>query len=217
MHRPTASDKAKRAMDILLAGTGLVLLAVPMLVIALAVRLRMGSPVLFRQPRIGLGGRTFHIVKFRTMTDERDEHGNLLPDTQRLTRLGAFLRASELDELPELLTILRGDMSVVGPRPLFTRYLPYYTEREKLRHAVKPGLTGWAQINGLNRLRWDERLALDVWYVENRSLLLDLKIILLTVPYILRGKDADADPTRTLQALDVERRIALETPPQARS
>jgi sugar transferase EpsL len=197
-----------RGLDVTLALLGLLALALPMLLIACLVRLRMGSPVLFRQERVGRHGRPFTLVKFRTMTDARDASGAPLPDGQRLTPLGTFLRRTELDETPELLNVLRGDMSIVGPRPLFPHYAPYYTERERRRHEVRPGLTGWAQINGLNHVPWDRRLELDVWYVENRTLLLDLRIILKTVPYVLRGHHAEADSERILLPLDDERRLA---------
>jgi len=155
---------------------GLIILSPVMLVVAVVVYVSMGPPVLFKQERAGLNGRPFMLYKFRTMLDLRDEHGNLLPDEKRLTRVGRFLRNWSLDELPEFWNVLKGDMSLVGPRPLLMEYLPFYTEREKLRHSVKPGITGWAQINGRNLLSWNERLEMDVWYVENWSILLDIKI-----------------------------------------
>ena len=170
----------KRLFDVLVAGVGLSLLA-PLLAAALAVRLWLGAPVLFRQVRPGRNGRPFVLYKFRTMRDAVDQHGDPLPDADRLTRLGWFLRSTSLDELPELWNVLRGDMSLVGPRPLLMEYLPLYTPEQARRHRVRPGITGWAQVNGRNALTWDERLALDVWYVDNRSLRLDLRILLLTV------------------------------------
>ena len=176
----------KRALDVFLAGV-LLLLTVPfMLAIALAVRWRLGMPVIFRQQRPGLHGRPFTLYKFRTMTDAHDEHGNLLPDEQRLTRLGRFLRSTSLDELPELWNVLKGDMSLVGPRPLLMEYLPLYTPEQMRRHEVKPGITGWAQVNGRNALTWEERFALDVWYVDHVSFWLDVKILARTVWQVVR-------------------------------
>lgn len=196
----------KRCFDVVAAALALVVLALPLLVLAGLVRCKLGSPVLFRQARPGRGGLPFELVKFRTMTDTRDAAGVLLPDTERLTAFGRFLRATSLDELPELWNVLRGDMSLVGPRPLLMRYLPYYTPVEQKRHLVRPGLTGWAQIQGRNTLSWNERLALDVWYVENRSMMLDLRILLLTVSSVLRRDGVAANPAHAgMQDLDVER------------
>ncbi len=184
---------------------GLAICALPMLLIALAIRMRLGSPVFYRQQRPGLHGQPFTLLKFRTMTDARGADGHLLPDAERLTRLGRFLRRTSLDELPELINVLRGEMSLVGPRPLLTEYLPYYTEREHLRHSVKPGITGWAQINGRNLARWDERLAMDVWYVEHCSLRLDIQIIIRTVVSILKRENVVVDPRSLMPDLDQER------------
>ena len=196
----------KRCFDALAAALALAVLALPLLVLAGLVRCKLGSPVLFRQARPGRGGLPFELIKFRTMTDARDVAGVWLPDTERLTAFGRFLRATSLDELPELWNVLRGDMSLVGPRPLLTRYLPYYTPVEQKRHLVRPGLTGWAQIQGRNTLSWNERLALDVWYVENRSMMLDLRILLLTVSSVLRRDGVAANPAHAgMQDLDVER------------
>lgn len=195
----------KRTLDVVLSALALALLALPLLVLMAVIRLRLGSPVFFRQVRPGLGGRSFELIKFRTMTDARDPAGALLPDAQRLTALGRFLRATSVDELPELWNVLRGDMSLVGPRPLLMRYLPYYTERERERHRVRPGLTGWAQLHGRNTVSWNERLALDVWYVENRSTMLDLKIMLQTVAAVARRQGVLVDPSVVMQDLDVER------------
>ncbi len=172
---------AKRTFDVVVAGAALVVLSPVLAVVALLVRLRLGSPVLFRQERAGLGGRPFILTKFRTMTDERGADGALLPDEQRLPAFGSFLRSTSLDELPELVHVLRGEMSLVGPRPLPTKYLERYSPRQARRHEVRPGITGWAQVNGRNTARWAERLEMDVWYVDNRSLLLDLKILWRTV------------------------------------
>jgi sugar transferase EpsL len=175
----------KRAMDVLVAVPLLILLSVPMLVVALLVRLTMGSPVFFRQTRPGLNGKPFELTKFRTMNHAADENGDLLADEARLTPLGRWLRRLSLDELPQFLHVLRGEMSLVGPRPLLMEYLPLYTPEQARRHEVRPGITGWAQINGRNAQSWEERLRLDVWYVEHRSFLLDLKILWLTVFRIL--------------------------------
>jgi lipopolysaccharide/colanic/teichoic acid biosynthesis glycosyltransferase len=175
----------KRVFDVALAVAGLMVLAPLIVVLMVVVRLKLGSPIFFRQVRPGLAGVPFGMVKFRTMTDATDSAGNLLPDAQRLTGFGAFLRASSLDELPELWNVVRGDMSLVGPRPLLMEYLPLYTPEQFRRHAVRPGVTGWAQVNGRNSLSWEEKFALDVWYVDNRSFLLDLKIILLTMKSVL--------------------------------
>lgn len=188
-----------------LSALALAVLALPLLVLMAVIRVRLGSPVFFRQVRPGLGGEPFELIKFRTMTDARDPSGRLLPDAQRLTTLGRLLRATSVDELPELWNVLRGDMSLVGPRPLLMRYLPYYTERERVRHRVRPGLTGWAQLHGRNTVSWNERLALDVWYVENRTLLLDLKIMLQTVAAVARRQGVVVDPGAVMQDLDVER------------
>lgn len=177
---------AKRGLDILGGGFGLLFLAPIIAIIAFMVRRKHGSPVLFRQVRPGKDGKAFEMVKFRTMTNERDSEGALLPDDQRLTRFGQFLRSSSLDELPELWNVLKGEMSLVGPRPLLMEYLPLYNERQAKRHLVRPGVTGWAQINGRNTLSWDEKFELDVWYVENRTLWLDIKILFLTVWKVVR-------------------------------
>ena len=195
----------KRLVDILGALVGLIILSPVMLVVAVVVYVSMGPPVLFRQERAGLNGRPFMLYKFRTMLDLRDERGNLLPDEKRLTRVGRFLRNWSLDELPQFWNVLKGDMSLVGPRPLLMEYLPFYTEREKLRHSVKPGITGWAQINGRNLLSWNERLEMDVWYVENWSILLDIKILFLTVIAVLNKKGLIVNPRSVMLDLDEER------------
>src|ERR1051325_37230 len=171
----------KRLLDIMLSATALLLLTPLLLILAVAVRLGLGSPVLFRQTRTGRGMKPFTILKFRTMTDARDAAGKLLPDSQRMTRLGRFLRSTSLDELPELLNVLMGQMSLVGPRPLLPRYDTCYSEREEKRFELLPGLTGWAQINGRNNLAWDARLECDAHYAETYSLWLDLKILFFTV------------------------------------
>ena len=175
------SPSLKRLFDLLVTLPALLVLAPFLLVLALLVRLKLGTPVFFRQPRPGLHGKLFTLYKFRTMTDARDAEGNLLPDAERLTRFGSFLRQTSLDELPELFNVLRGEMSLVGPRPLLVEYLPRYTPEQARRHDARPGITGWAQVNGRNALTWEAKFVLDVWYVDHASLWLDLKIIVLTV------------------------------------
>lgn len=169
-----------------------------LLCVALLARRRLGSPVLFRQTRPGKEGRPFEMLKFRTMTNARDSQGQLLPDADRMTPFGHFLRSSSLDELPELWNVLKGDMSLVGPRPLLMEYLPLYSAEQARRHEVRPGLTGWAQINGRNALSWEEKFALDVWYVDNRSLWLDIKIILLTIVSVLKRSGISAEGEATM-------------------
>ncbi len=176
----------KRAFDLLVAVWALLLLAPVLLVLALLVRINLGTPVLFRQQRAGWQGKPLLICKFRTMTDARDAQGNLLPDDLRLTGFGKFLRASSLDELPELLNVLKGEMSLVGPRPLLLKYLERYSPAQMRRHEALPGITGWAQINGRNALTWEQKFSLDLWYVDHQSFWLDLKILLLTVVKMVR-------------------------------
>lgn len=175
----------KRLFDFAFAILGLIALALPLLILIVLIRRKLGSPVFFRQVRPGLDGRPFEMVKFRTMTDERGPDGKLLPDAVRLTPFGRFLRSTSLDELPELWNVLKGDMSLVGPRPLLMEYLPLYTSEQARRHEVRPGVTGWAQVNGRNALSWEEKFELDVWYVEHQSLWLDIKILWLTVKKVL--------------------------------
>lgn len=175
----------KRLFDLLASAFGLLILALPLAVLAWLVRRKLGSPVFFSQVRPGMHGKPFRMVKFRTMTDARDASGSLLPDAQRLTSFGRFLRASSLDELPELWNVLRGEMSLVGPRPLLMEYLPLYSPEQARRHEVRPGITGWAQVNGRNAISWEDKFKLDVWYVNNSSLLLDIKILWLTVKKVL--------------------------------
>jgi lipopolysaccharide/colanic/teichoic acid biosynthesis glycosyltransferase len=192
--RPSA---LKRTFDCLAASVAMLMFSPVLVVLILMVRYKLGSPVFFTQIRPGQKGRPFRMYKFRTMTDQRDENGDLLPDSDRLTRFGKFLRSSSLDELPELWNVVRGDMSLVGPRPLLMEYLPLYSERQARRHDVPPGVTGWAQINGRNAISWEEKFELDVWYVENRTLWLDIKILFLTVWKVLRrdGISAPGDAT----------------------
>lgn len=196
----------ERVLDLGASLAASVVLAAPMAVVALTIRKRLGSPVLFRQTRPGRDGQLFDMVKFRTMTDARGESGQPLPDRDRLTSFGAALRRSSVDELPALLNVIRGDMSLVGPRPLLVRYSEFFTEEERIRTLVRPGLTGWAQVNGRNSASWDDRLAMDAWYVRNRSLWLDSKIIVRTAGRVLRRSDVIADPESAMQNLDDERR-----------
>ncbi len=182
----------KRAFDLVVAGVLLVLLSPVVAVAALLVLVLDGSPVLFRQVRPGRDGRPFTILKFRTMTDHRDANGDLLPDVARLTAVGRFLRRTSLDELPELVNVIRGDMSLVGPRPLLVEYVPRYTPEQRRRHDVRPGITGWAQVNGRNDLEWEEKLTLDVWYVDHRSLRLDVDILGRTAKQVLAGRGVSA-------------------------
>lgn len=183
----------KRLFDLLIGLTVLVLFWWVYLIVAVLVRVKLGSPVLFSQQRPGKDGKIFLLKKFRSMTDERDENGELLPDEVRLTSFGKLLRATSLDELPEIFSIIKGDMSIIGPRPLLVQYLPWYTEREQHRHDVRPGLTGWAQVNGRNNLDWDRRLECDVEYVEKITFAKDLKIIFMTVMKVLSRSDVQVD------------------------
>lgn len=182
----------KRALDIMGALTGLIISLPIMFLIACLIIIKMGTPVLFRQVRPGLNGKPFVMYKFRTMNDKRGKNGELLPDEQRLTPLGRFLRATSLDELPELWNVLKGDMSLVGPRPLLMEYIERYTPEQARRHEVKPGITGWAQVNGRNAITWEERFRLDVWYVDNWSTWLDIKILWLTLVKVLKREGISA-------------------------
>ena len=188
----------KRLFDLLVSAVALALLSPGLLVLALLVWRKLGRPVIFRQPRPGRGGRIFQLCKFRTMTDARDDAGRLLPDAKRLPAFGRWLRATSLDELPELWNVLRGEMSLVGPRPLLVEYLPLYSEEQARRHELRPGLTGWAQINGRNALTWEEKFRLDVWYVDHRTFWLDLKIIALTVVRVFRREGISAAGEATM-------------------
>jgi lipopolysaccharide/colanic/teichoic acid biosynthesis glycosyltransferase len=195
----------KRLFDIAVSATVLAAAAVPMAVLGGVVAVRMGRPVIFKHKRPGKDEQLFDLYKFRTMTDERGPDGELLPDGERITPLGAFMRRTSLDELPELINVLRGEMSLVGPRPLLVRYLPFFTERERARHSVLPGITGWAQVHGRNEVTWDRRLDLDVWYVEHRSFWLDLKILLMTAAMVCRREGVIVDPRSAMLNLDEER------------
>lgn len=188
----------KRFFDVGISATVLVLLSPVMAVVAWQIRRQMGAGVLFRQVRPGLNGEPFEMVKFRTMKDAVDAEGNLLPDAERMTSLGRFLRSTSLDELPELWNVLKGDMSLVGPRPLLMEYLPLYSPEQLRRHEVRPGLTGWAQVNGRNALGWQQKFELDVWYVDNRSWWLDMKILFLTVKLVLMRDGISAEGEATM-------------------
>lgn len=188
----------KRLFDLLASAIGLLILSLPLALLAWQVRRKLGSPVFFTQVRPGLYGKPFRMVKFRTMTDARDASGALLPDAQRLTPFGRFLRTSSLDELPELWNVLRGEMSLVGPRPLLMEYLPLYSTEQARRHEVRPGITGWAQVNGRNAISWAEKFALDVWYVDHRSLWLDLQILWLTARKVVVREGISAEGEATM-------------------
>ena len=198
-----ASDKSgqraiKRLLDVLVAGAALLLLSPLIAAVALLVRLKLGSPVLFKQERPGLRGEPFTLVKFRTMLDARDADGKPRPDEERLTRFGRWLRSSSVDELPELWNVLKGEMSLVGPRPLLMHYLPLYSAEEARRHDVRPGITGWAQINGRNAISWEEKFALDVWYVDNWSLAFDAKILLASFVSVFSRHGISAEGAATM-------------------
>ena len=189
----------KRAFDVMTTFTGLLLCWPLVLVLALLVRIRLGFPVFFQQSRPGRHGKPFPMYKFRTMTENRDGQGNLLPDSERLTNFGRFLRSSSLDELPELLNVLKGDMSLVGPRPLLMEYLPLYSTEQARRHEVRPGITGWAQVNGRNAISWEEKFKLDVWYVDNQSFWLDLKILWMTLAKVFKREGISQDGQATME------------------
>ncbi|SDA42899.1 Sugar transferase involved in LPS biosynthesis (colanic, teichoic acid) [Butyrivibrio sp. INlla18] len=194
------SKYVKRIIDILLSLIVIVLFFWLYLIVAILVRVKLGSPVIFKQPRPGKDEKVFNLYKFRTMTDARDQDGNLLPDEDRLPEFGKKLRATSLDELPEFFNILKGDMSFVGPRPLLVKYLPLYNEEQRHRHDVRPGLTGWAQVNGRNLLSWEDRFEKDVFYVNHISFLMDLKIVFMTVAVVFRHNDINSATDATMEA-----------------
>jgi lipopolysaccharide/colanic/teichoic acid biosynthesis glycosyltransferase len=200
----------KRIFDFLLALCSLIILLPVFLLISIFVRKKLGTPVLFKQHRPGKNAEMFTMYKFRTMINSRDSRGEFLPDSQRLTNFGRFIRSTSLDELPEIYNVLKGEMSFVGPRPLLEKYLPFYSETENMRHDVRPGITGWAQINGRNNLSWDKRLELDVWYVKNQSFWLDLKILFLTLVKVFRREDVIVDAGSSVIDFDEERKAKLE-------
>ncbi|MBT7068619.1 MAG: sugar transferase [Verrucomicrobia bacterium] len=192
----------KRPLDIVISLTAMVVLALPLALLAVLVRCRLGAPILFRQRRPGNHGRPFELLKFRTMTGARSADGSLQPDSDRLTPFGRFLRNTSLDELPELLNVLRGEMSLVGPRPLLMEYLPLYTQEQARRHEVRPGITGWAQVNGRNAISWEEKFELDVWYVDHHSFWLDLRILFLTCWCVLTHRGISAAGHMTMQKFE---------------
>lgn len=200
----------KRLLDIFISLFGMLILSPVYLVVAVLVRLKLGSPVIFHQKRPGYHEKIFTLCKFRTMTDARDENGELLPDSERLTKFGLFLRKTSLDELPELWNIFKGDMSLIGPRPLLVSYLPWYTEREKLRHTVRPGLTGLAQVSGRNYIEWDKRLEKDVEYVEHLSFAMDVKVLWMTVKVVFGKSDEVAEVTDDIEGNLAEIRAAKQ-------
>ena len=189
----------KRLFDFLVALFALLILLPVIMVVAVLIRLKLGSPILFTQERPGLNGNVFKMMKFRTMLDAKDKQGNLLPDNERMTQFGAFLRSTSLDELPGLFNVLKGDMSLVGPRPLLVQYLPLYSSEQARRHNVRPGITGWAQVNGRNAISWEQKFKLDVWYVDNQSFLLDIEILLLTVKKVFVREGISADGHVTIE------------------
>lgn len=196
----------KRLIDIIVSGLGLIILSPVLFILCILVRVKLGSPVLFTQERPGKDEKIFKLYKFRSMTDERDENGELLPDEVRLTRFGKLLRSTSLDELPELLNILKGDMSLIGPRPLLVRYLPYYTKEERHRHDVRPGLTGLAQVNGRNALGWEDRFSYDLQYVKNLSFGMDIKVLGMTVGKVLKRSGTLSGAEQTVADFDVYRK-----------
>ena len=189
----------KRLFDSIVALTALLILLPVIILVAVLIRFKLGSPILFTQERPGLNSKIFKMMKFRTMLDGKDKYGNLLPDNERMTKFGAFLRSTSLDELPGLFNVLKGDMSLVGPRPLLVQYLPLYSVEQARRHNVRPGITGWAQVNGRNAISWDQKFKLDVWYVDNQNFLLDIKILLLTVKKVFVREGINADGHVTIE------------------
>lgn len=189
----------KRFFDFVSALLALIVFSLLLAVVAVLVKIKLGSPVIFKQERPGLNNKVFTLYKFRTMTDERDENGELLPDEVRLTKFGQFLRNTSIDELPELINILKGDMSVIGPRPLLVQYIPLYNKHQARRAEVKPGLSGWAQVNGRNSVTWEDKFEMDVYYVDNYSLALDLKILFMTVKNVIKREGISSDTSATME------------------
>jgi len=189
----------KRFFDFVSALLALIVFSILLAVVAVLVKVKLGSPVIFKQERPGLNNKVFTLYKFRTMTDERDENGELLPDEVRLTKFGQFLRNTSIDELPELINILKGDMSVIGPRPLLVQYIPLYNEHQARRAEVKPGLSGWAQVNGRNSVTWEDKFDMDVYYVDNCSLALDIKILFMTVKNVIKREGISSDTSATME------------------
>ena len=199
MHKTIYEKYLKRLIDFILSLVGLICLSPIFILVAIMVRIKLGSPIFFKQDRPGLSEKTFSMYKFRTMTDEKDDKGNLLPDEVRLTKFGKFLRSTSLDELPELWNILVGDMSIIGPRPLLVKYLPLYNEEQRKRHNVRPGLTGLAQVNGRNALSWEEKFNYDIQYVENVTFLNDIKIFFLTIKKVFNKEGINSDTSATME------------------
>lgn len=197
----------KRLLDFLIALVVLIMISPILLIITVWLHFaNKGAGAFFTQERPGKGEKIFKVIKYKTMTDERDEKGVLLPDAQRLTKVGRFVRSTSIDELPQLINVLKGDMALIGPRPLLVQYLPYYTERERLRHTVRPGISGWAQVHGRNAIKWDDRLELDAYYAEHLCLSMDLRIIFMTIKNVLQRKDISVDSTLIESYLDEERK-----------
>ena len=196
----------KRLIDFCIVFAALLIIWPILLVIYIWLTIaNKGAGAIFYQDRPGKDGKIFKVIKFKSMTDERDAEGNLLPDAQRLTKVGTFVRKTSIDELPQLINVLKGDMALIGPRPLLPEYLPYYTEREQLRHTVRPGITGWAQVNGRNNVTWDQKLELDAYYVEHLSFMMDVKVLFTTIKNVLGGKDVVVVPSTKAGKLNVER------------
>ena len=196
----------KRLFDLLISLFLIIAFCWLIIIVAFLVRVKLGKPIVFTQPRPGKNGKVFNVYKFRSMTDERDEQGELLSDDLRLTKFGQLLRKLSLDELPQLFNVLKGDMSFVGPRPLLVEYLPLYNERQARRHEVRPGITGWAQVNGRNAISWEQKFEYDVWYVENQSIMLDLKILFLTVKKVFIREGISADGQATIEKFNGSRK-----------
>lgn len=194
--------RVKRIVDILCSGLGLILLSPLLIIIAILIKINLGSPIFFIQDRVGEDGKVFKMIKFRTMINVIDEYGEPLEDIERLTLFGKLLRSTSLDELPELINVLKGDMSLVGPRPLLIRYMKLYSKEQLRRHEVKPGITGWAQINGRNNISWNDKFKLDVWYVDNKSIILDFKIMFMTVYRVIRRDDINKEGEATVEDFD---------------
>ena len=200
----------KRMLDFILSLIALIILSPILLIVAILVRIKLGSPIIFKQQRPGKNGKIFTLYKFRTMTDNKDENGNLLPDSERLTKFGKLLRSTSLDELPELINILKGDMAIVGPRPLLVEYLPYYTEEEKHRHDVRPGLTGLAQVNGRNSISWEEKFNDDLKYIKKITFIEDIKIILKTVGKVFKREGISQEGNATMEKFTDTRKVVTE-------
>lgn len=192
----------KRAIDIIASGLGLIILSPVLIITAILIKVKLGSPIFFTQDRVGKDGEIFKMIKFRTMLDAVDKWGEPLPDEERLTSFGKLLRSTSIDELPELINVLKGDMSLVGPRPLLVKYIPLYSKEQFRRHEVRPGITGWAQVNGRNSISWSAKFELDVWYVDNKSLLLDIKILLKTVLKVINRADINQNEHETMEAFN---------------